>query len=457
MSTVDLKSAVTNKELSQYLSRRDKFYYRYMMYNDDYYYQIYSRLLEMFSPTVSLKLHKQIDMTNNIYKTIVNQISRVYSFGVNREVEDENTLNLIRNGSIQKAMKQANRYVNAFNDVLLQVGFNEKTNQPKFIFRLPHKTEVKTDGDDNLIEVEYFIEKLEGNSEKWAYWSDSEHYYKIYDPSKQEFKIEYAEGNEEGINPFKELPFLVMQKGFRDGDFWDVTTGDDLIEITRDNAVYSTFSNYMKKMQSFKQIYIVGKEISGITGQLLDPSSAITVNAEDATLGVLDLQSDLKGLAEAIEQNAIKVASNYNISPSSFKLSGIPSSGFALKMENTKLDEETIEMQMDFLGYEKELFRLIAIVSDNYNVKYSDNVNITINEPSYQESRADTLSNYEKSINLGIKSPIEIIQSEKEINEDEAIKLYNENIKYRNEANNRLNSNALNLQTTQTALEEANR
>lgn len=456
MSTVNLRDAALNKTYTYTEDRRTKFYRRYLMYNDDYKSIANYRLTEIYTQAATLRLDKQMDLTNNIFKTIVNAISRVYSFGVSRETTNEAMQELIDSGLIDKTMKQANRYVNALNDVLLQVSWNEKLNKPKLIFRLPHKTEVKLDDDDNLIEVEYFVSKDKVGKEKWAFWSETEHYYKIYDKTNDDFTKEYPEGNENGINPFGELLFIPFQNGFRDGVFWDTKTGDDLFEMTIDNCIYNTFKNYMIKWQSFKQLVITGKTVDGIGGQVLDPSTALTIKGEDIGFNILDLQANIKELGETIDSNANKVAINYNISPNQFRLTGQVSSGFALKMENTKLDEFTKDQQKDFLGYEKELFRMIEIVSGVYSGNYKNDLTITINAPTYSESRQDTLNNYEKAITLGIKSPIDIIMSEQDVDEVEAKRIYDENIALRNQMNNKLNQGTLNLDTTATALSQAN-
>ena len=222
-------------------NRLNKFSRRYDMYNDNFEGQVKTHLSAIYTKASTLRLDKQLDLTNNIFKTIVCKISRAYSFGITREFTDENNEQVYKDLSINKTMKEANRYLNAFNDVLLQVSWDYSTNKPRLIFRLPHKTKVELDEYDRPKEVEYFISKCgDGDKkEKWAYWSATEHYYKIYDG--EEVSVEYPEGNEEGTNPYKVLPFVFMQNGFRDGVFFDEYSGDDLAYITLDNSVYSTF------------------------------------------------------------------------------------------------------------------------------------------------------------------------------------------------------------------------
>ena len=103
----------------------------------------------------------------------------------------------------------------------------------------------------------------DGEDEKWAYWSKTEHYYKLY-KSDGSFTKDSVEDNNGDVNPYGVLPFVFMQNGFRDTGFFDEHTGADLSEVTLDMAVYNTFKNYMIKWQSFKQIVIQGSNIASV-------------------------------------------------------------------------------------------------------------------------------------------------------------------------------------------------
>ena len=154
--TVDLR----NSEPISGLSTNSKEYIfsnRYNMYNDNYRDQVLKRLTDIYSNAAMLNMDKQLDMTNNVYKTIVNKISRVYSAGVERVFGDEAMETLYTDNRVNKYMNQANRYVNAFNDIVMQVAWDTEGNKPKFIFRYPHKTRVVLDDMGNPKEVEYFV------------------------------------------------------------------------------------------------------------------------------------------------------------------------------------------------------------------------------------------------------------------------------------------------------------
>lgn len=445
------KSIVDKQNRPVELNRLQKFALRYEMLNDNYSAQVKKHLTNIYTKAADIRLDRQLDLTNNIFKTITQKISRVYSFGVEREFTNDEAKDLYNELNINKLMKEANFLTNALNDVLLQVSWNYKENKPRLIFRYPHKTKVILDEYDNPVEVEYFVQQLDKKLEKWAYWSEGEHYYKVYEG--EEFTVEYPEGNEDGVNPYGVLPFVFMQNGFRDGQFFDEYTGEDLIYITLDNAVYNTFKNYLIKWQSFKQLVVTGSNIGALDGQLLDPATALTASGEDVKVDLLDLQADLRQLNETLQDSANSVAINYNISPSQFRMSGQVSSGFALQMENSSLDEFTKEQQEDFTNYEKDLFSLIKIIVAIEDNKDLGDMSIIFNKPKYSESKSVELDSIIKEVDLGIKKVSEVIAERKQIPIEEAETILKENLDERNKVYNKVNQGTqLNFDTTAEAL-----
>jgi len=445
------KSIKAKQNVFKPMNRVNKFSLRYDMLNDNYYGQVRARLTDIYSKAADIRLDRQLDLTNNIYKTIVKKISRVYSFGFSRVFSSDDTQAMYEDLNINKMMKEANIFTNAFNDMIIQVSWNYKENKPRLIFRYPHKTRVTLDEYDNPKEVEYFVSVVDDKKEKWAYWSESEHYYKVYDGDK--VAIEYPEGNEDGVNGYGVLPFVFMQKGYRDGYFFDQYSGDDLVAITLDNAVYNTFKNYLIKWQSFKQLVVTGANIGELSGQLLDPSTALTVDGEDAKVDILDLQTNLTQLDEVLSTAANNVAINYNISANQFRMTGAVSSGFALKMENKALDEFTIEQQSDFKQYEYELFNMIRNIVLVENGTDIGEFNIEFTKPHYQESKSTELDAIVKEIDLGLRSPVEILANKLDITIEEAQVKLDENLALRNKIYNKVDSApSLDMDTTAQAL-----
>tara|TARA_R110002020_G_scaffold166393_3_gene354371 strand:+ start:61 stop:1329 length:1269 start_codon:yes stop_codon:yes gene_type:complete len=419
------------------------------MYNDNFRQQVIYKLGKIYRAFKLLNLDVQINDNNNIYKHIINGISNVYSYGVDRTFEDEAAQVLYQELRINKIMTQANRYMNAFNDVLLQVSWAD--DKPKLMLRLPHLTEVEY-SNGHLHCVKYYIQMLDKNTEQWAYWSADEHYY-IERKGGTE-KIVAVEDNDEMINPFGVLPFVVMHNGWRDESFFDAYTGDDLVNGTIDLAVHLTFLNHIIKSQSFKQLVGKGDNVGEMLGQVLDPLSILTLTGQNTEIQVLDMQSNYEQLHKVTQEMANNLAINYGISPNQFRMSGSPTSGFALKMENVKLDRFTVEQQQDFKMYEKELYKLIQMVSEYYGTTISGDINVNFVEPTYPESEQEQMTSARERIDLGLTSPHEILmQHDPDLTAEEAVIKVNDNISKRNEMLDKIRGGATIVETTSAVLD----
>lgn len=428
--------------------RREKFNLRHKMFSDNFYDQVLTKLGAIYTKVKELKLDVQINDNNNLYKKVVNAISNVYSFGVERIFNNDSVKELYESMRVTKVMTQANNYLNAFNDVLVQVTYDDVASMPKLIIRLPHLTEIEWI-DNRVVSVRYFVKKMgdKGSQvERWAYWNASEHYYIDISAEGIENIVPITDGDDGDdrlVNPLGVLPFIYMHNGWRDESFWDTYTGDDLTGGTVELAVHLTFLNHIIKSQSFKQLVGKGSNISEIKGQMTNPMSVLTLTGENTEISVLDMQSNYDELHKVIKDLSETIAISYGISPSQFRMTSQVSSGFSLQMENIKLDQFTIEQQQDFTVYEKDLFELIKIVANVYKYGIPDNSTMMIDfiEPNYPQSIQERQEYDEKNIALGLTSPQKILMRKNpELTKEEAINIFNENIKARNEMLNKINA-----------------
>jgi hypothetical protein len=429
---------IRSQKINSNTNRLKKFSLRYEMYNDNYRNQVVNKLGQIYRAFAQLKLDVQINDNNNIYKQVVNAISNVYSFGVERKFYNEDNQQMYEALRIDKTMAQANRYVNAFNDVLVQVSWDSKKEQPKIMLRLPHLTEVGYNQGE-VESVAYFVEMTgkEGKTERWAYWTDEEHYY--IDKENGNEKIVKMEGNEEMVNPFGVLPFVFLHNGWRDESFWDAYTGDDLTGGTIDMAVHLTFLNHIIKTQSFKQLVGKGDNVGELLGQVLDPLSILTLTGQNTEIDVLDLQSNYEQLNKVAKDLANDIAVAYGVSPNQFRMTGSASSGFALQMENLKMDRFTVEQQQDFKMYEKELFGLLKMVSEYYGKSMGDgDMTIDFVEPNYPASQSEQLDIDVKAIDMGLTKPIDILmRNNPDLTEEDAKVMVAMNLNARNDMLNK--------------------
>jgi hypothetical protein len=153
------------------------------------------------------------------------------------------------------------------------------------------------------------------------------------------------------------------------------------------------------------------------------------------------MQSNYEQLHRVITELGNELAINYGISPNQFRMTSQVSSGFALQMENIRLDRNTLEQQAEFKGYERELFNMIRLVSEYYSKKIDDTFNIDFKEPFYPTDKTTSTQNNKELIDLGLISSAEILMNENpDLTEAEAIIKVKNNLSARNEMLQRINS-----------------
>jgi len=192
--------------------------------------------------------------------------------------------------------------------------------------------------------------------------------------------------------------------------------------------------------------------VGELLGQVLDPLSILTLTGQNTEISVLDLQSNYDQLHKVAQELANNLAISYGVSPSQFRMTSQASSGFALQMENLKLDRFTLEQQADFKMYEKELFTLIGQVSEYYGQTIAGEMTVDFVEPNYPASQSDQLDIDIKAIDLGLTSPHKVLMRDNpDLTEEEARVDVDDNINARNEMLNKVKTGG-SLTDTMSAL-----
>jgi len=190
-----------------------------------------------------------------------------------------------------------------------------------------------------------------------------------------------------------------------------------------------------------------------LLGQVLDPLSILTLTGQNTEIDVLDLQSNYEQLNRVAQDLANNIAVAYGVSPNQFRMTSQASSGFALQMENLKLDRFTQEQQQDFKVYEQELFAMLKVVSDYYGKSIGEgDMAVDFVEPNYPASQTEQLTIDQQAIDLGLTSSHKILMRENpDLSEEDARVDVDDNINARNEMLNKVKTGG-SLTDTMTAL-----
>ena len=388
-------------EIQREEARKTAAAYRLHMMMDDWEEPLTAELRRRFPPVSFLEVSKYTNTTHNLFKNVINRISKVYNKSPRRHfvgsVQDTQIIqNIYKRIKIDQKWKKINRYVNAVNDVLLQVIWRNSDIDvdiltPNVVTII--QNEVNPTIADAVI-VENILDDTVGGTDgqKFYYWDNNRHY--ITDKSGYEIQIT---GNENMINPYGILPFVFIHRTLPDLNFWDESSGEDLYDATIIVGLRNTLLDYYFFWNSFRQLYIVSEDKLP-EGMTLSPSAVLQVNSIGATIGVLDFKTAFDQLRSDLNSYAGGLLQSYGISLDTYSENRpVEYSGKALRIKNEFLqslwDDQLLmfeDAELDLLNMIKKVYQVhtgkilnVGIEKINYPpmmAYYSDDEQLTIDE-----------------------------------------------------------------------------
>lgn len=446
---------ITKKEIESKINndvnRRINFLNRKKIMHDNLHGIIDNQLRLMFSEESYQDMKQYIDVSSNLARRVLKEISSVYSESPQRVVSPKANDKRYQEitGSemgfdINQKMSRANFLLNGLNDLIFQaaqvgdvIDFHTYTPDMVTVFENPDNPTVL---DAILIEDFYYDDKGE-KQEQWIFWSPTRHF--VID---KDMEIRHVVGNEEMVSPFRDInivtgkfyPFLDVHNSSRENCFWDTTTGTDLFEGTKLIALQNTFRNFMIPMQ-FKQIAV---QVTGVdenrkitkSNQIKSPLHVFESNGQ---ISVLDWQSNILQLGESIQNTMFGVAGNYGISQENFKLTTQAQSGFARMVAKERLNELREEQKKVWRNAESGVFDLVRAVNNLYGVKpISDSAKFSVDfaDASNPQDPLEEIQVIKQRLELGVINLLQVIkQSNPDIETDEeAEEFLKKNIEIRN-------------------------
>jgi hypothetical protein len=367
-----LMSFLKAKDLDHKM-RRDKAGERIAIFKDDWLDILDGRLKQRFHPDNYKNIKLEKDTSHNILKQVIGEISTIYDTPpVRTFLLNENPFEMpfdydqiVRNAF----MNDINAYMNLLNDILIYVKYSESNESIGLKMITPDIAEVKqnplnpNEADIIAFEVE-LIDTRDAGASYYVVWSKDSHFHLEYTDGKWNPKPPIDEkGNPVNagmINFYKELPFVCIHKNQNNAYFWDMTSGNDLIEGCLLNAESKTGKRYRLKTQSYKQPYIIGSLDTGAEKRT-DPLSLWEVSGEGASVGIVDLNVNHADFDQALNKDINDTLSTYGLTQDDFTIRQ-HSSGVALEIKSRPLMRIRKRQIEIFREAERKLFDVIRTV-----------------------------------------------------------------------------------------------
>lgn len=426
---------ITEQEIALALrgqeARRIKFLERRKIANDELLPIVDKKLGETFSGETYQDAKPYIDVSANVFKRVISEISTVYNREPSREISPKlaqkqyEAIIGVKGFDINSKFQKANYLLNGLNDLIFQVVVDEDyidlgvlTPDRVIVFRnpkIPHLAEA-------LMIEDSFVDDKGATITQWFFWSPVRHFVVRGAGKSDKVQIIGVVDNPEMKNPYAEInqltgefyPFVFCHSSAREENFFDENSGNDLVSATKSVCLQKTFKNMMIPMQ-FKQIAVQlptdeGRSLKN--NQLKSPLHVFQSNGE---MTVLDWQSNIEELGRVIEQNIYEIATAYGVSPENFKLSSTATSGFARRVAKERLNEIREGQKKIWRTIEQDVFNAIRATTNLYPqfqaIPYNAKFNVDYYDMQIFEDPLIEMQLFEKKIELGLMSLVDVVKA----------------------------------------------
>lgn len=441
--------------------RRAEMRRRVAMYRDDWKGQLEDRIKKQFEvPETQKDLLKVIDLSNNLCKFIIDEISTiycdtpVYKFGDG--VDGSQWTKLIEDGLWAAQAQELNRYTNLCNVAVVHVA----PEGDHLAFRVYTADEVVVWEDPTTpgrpIAAAYrqgFTSTAEAKP-RWHFWSRSEeptHAILEGDDMREALKRPIFEEP----NPYADehgepvIPLVFSHRRLPCGSFWDQDSGSDLTEGMLVVASLETWINHLVRTDSIRQKYstglldALGDQEGGTTSilQFRNPQGG------PVSVGEFSSQANWPGLRQVVNDKYRNLVQKYGLHAGDAEAQGSPASGFSMRVRKEGLIELRKRQLPLYRKFERELYAATCAVwnfertnaeseipSDAPELPWPSAAGFDVRFAEFQvpltvEERAAELELARKRIAMGLESPITIyLKEHPEQSEEEAREAIAKNI-----------------------------
>lgn len=412
------KQIITEIESSEERERKAESYRRFLCYKDQTVRYVVQNMLKQFDFDTVTEMRYALSNIN-ITKKVVDKLSRVYSYGVQRSVSDDEAATksvqeLEKILNVNTSMKKTNRFLKLQRNIDYYVKpcpvYNEDGSDVRWTIKLeplnPHLYSVVEDYYDRTKPLCHILthyrptadafttidagirpssptlttkgnsqdEKIadtaedagQGEKKKYIWWSNGYHF-----TTDDSGEIVPDENNPNNINPFGVSPIVSFAVD-QDGAFW-AEGGQDLIDGSILLNSMITHNNHVGVVQGYGQFYMTGENLP--RSIKVGPTKAILAEYKkdeqaEPKMGFLSANPQLDSLRGNVEAYIALLLTTNNLSTTGISTqlsSGVSlPSGVALLIDKAESLEDVNDQRQVFLDNEPKIWSVIGKILDVY-------------------------------------------------------------------------------------------
>ena len=367
-----IKESVKDNKLNIQKSRRD--WVRKML---DYYGGNYTT--QYIDKYFNSSAFQEIPCYNaNFTRRFINKMSRIYTVGANRNVNNQYELLTVKKDA---RMKHVERMTRLMGTVATQVIYKEVNGMPHFDYRAVYYFDVHLSDPFTPEAIMYPLlmrpeDILYSRKIEWAYWDES--IYAHYDENGNILE-EYEHG-------YGVLPFLFTHREEQVDEFF-VDGANDIVDCNEQVNIAMTEMQLGLRFQMFGQPYMTGvdsdKRIERAgSDQILDLP-------EGSTYNIASPAGDINAVIENIKFQLDLVAQNNHLYVQFAQDGGETPSGIALKIKDLERFEDYQDDIELWRMYEHELYHIEREIAAYNNINLPEKLKLDFNEPEYPKTIQD--------------------------------------------------------------------
>ncbi len=334
---------------------------------------------------------------SNITRKFINKMSRIYTIGANRNVNDKyDELTVLKSAR----MKHVERMTRLCGTIATRVVWNEGET-PYFDYRPVYFFHVFFDDDPFVPSAICYpiIQPVEDSSIAeeltYAYW-DADKYMLTQENGKVIMEKPHNYGT---------LPFVFTHRENQTDSFY-VEGANDLINTNEHINIAMTEMQLGLRFQMFGQPVMVGAEM----GNKQRTGSDVTLELpEGATYDIVAPQGSVEGVIENIKFLVELVAQNNHLWVQWAEQGGEVPSGVSMMIKDLERTEDYQDDLALWRMYEEDFYRVERQIASSFNVTLPEDLGLDFKEPEYPKTVQDQILWDKHRLELNLIGEVELL------------------------------------------------
>ena len=334
---------------------------------------------------------------SNITKKFINKMSRIYTVGASRNVNNKySALTKLKDTK----MKHIERMTRLIGTIATRIVYMDTENpyfdyQPVYYFHPFFGNDPFKPVAISYPLMNYTEDSSKSDSTQYIHWNSEE--YVIFD----------EDGNilEENAHGYGVLPFVFTHREHQTDSFY-VEGANDIVSANEHINITMTEMQLGLRFQMFGQPVVSGADLGN---RQRFGSDVILELPSDANYDIKSPSGDIIKVIENVKFQMELVAQNNHLYVQFAQDGGETPSGIALKIKDLERFEDYQDDLALFNLYEHKMYDIEKILASSFGVNLPNNLKIDFNEPEYPMTVQDQIALDMHRLNLGLISKAELM------------------------------------------------